>query len=332
MSHLKSASDYEQQEEERLLNILKTSDSHLQLTAFKRLVKIYKRRPESEHIYSFLENHNFNDHETVNFLLECLFEFFGYGESSNDGTKERCSTIMRIEKIYQNEKIMQSLVSLAKCAHAQTNALVVLVQILQIKPCREQWVDDIVGVFYSTRRRSIENLTGKIILLLIRSDHRFSYLSFSLIQHKLSSHVFDEDFTSAENVDGLIFREIKRSWEEDQEFGVVQYMDLLKNNDLCFLVRFANQKFIKEHTSEIDERIDDISESYLNAIQSCEGNKMVILEHMSLLLDHSELFVMQLTKSRFLDVLYGLTDSENKDLAYLSTKIISKILITYHEK
>lgn len=325
MDPLKHDDDYEQREEERLLGILETRDSHLQLTAFKRLVKIYKTKPESELIYNFLENHNFNNHETVNFLLECFFEFLDHREHSGR-TRGTCSNNQRIEKIYQNEKIMQSLMSLIKCAHAQTNLLIILIQVLQVKPCREQWIDDIVEVFYSTRRESIEDLAGKVLIILMKSNHRFSYSSANLIQRKLSRYDLGKDAIPASGSDKSILREVKRVWEERKGFGVEQYIDLLASNDQYLLARFANQVFIKEHAAEIDERIDDISELYLNAVQAAGDSKIATLEHMSHLLDYSELFAKKLAKGKFLDALYDLADGEDKDLAYYSAKIISRVL------
>lgn len=306
--------EFEQREEGKLLCILETSSSNLQLKALKRLIKIYRKRPENESIYKFMESHQYSDSESTNFLLECLIELLDCDEAGSLSSQ-------RIERIYQNETIIEALVSLTKYENTQTNALILLSQILQNKPCKEKWIDGIVGIFCHTKRRSIENLAGKILIAFIKFNCSFSYSSFIQIRQKLARILPDGEFPDS------VLLDLKNVWEEHRHCKVENYVNVLEKKDLYMLFKTADQKFIKENIAEIDEKVSVISRLYTDAIISATDDKAGILEHLLMLLESSQFLAEEIYRSDHLDVLYDLIDDEDKDVVYLATKIISKILI-----
>jgi len=298
-------------EEEKLLSILKTNSSYLQMPALRKLIRIYKKKPEDTFIYNFLENHNYNDHESTNFVLECLFDFFD----------QRISHQSRAEKIYNNEKIMENLTSLIKSSYAQTNALIVLVQILQGRPCKVQWIEDIVEVFCATKRNIIENLTGKIIVRLMKSNYSFSYDMLNLIQRKL-----DRQASSSNAETSHVINQIRLLLGTTTIVTVNEYLDLLSKDSTYGLLKFINRDFIQSHIGEIEEKADVITRLYTDMLQLPQCNKAAAMKHVLLLLDNSEVLGKKLGESAALEILYEMADCKDGELSYLSTKIITRIL------
>lgn len=303
---------FELKEEEKLLNILKSTDSNLKPMAFKRLSKIYRKKYENEFIYSFLENYNFNDIEDSFLILEGIFELFD-SPINNDILN------MRINRIYSNNKIMDSILLMLKYTNLQISALMILFQIFQGNPCRDYWANYVVDIFYNTKRETIEQLSGRIVLLLIKSEHTFTHSSFNKINSKVNK-------ISTES--SLILREIKRIWQECDNFTVDRYIELLKNKELYFIVRFGNQKFIKNNITEIEMKIKEISGIFIDLLRDEECRKAMILESILILLEISKRIQNELLNLNILESLYEFTESEDEDVAYLSIKTISRILST----
>lgn len=304
--------DIEKSEEKKLLNILKTNSSYLRMPALKKLIKIYKKKPEDMFIYSFFENHNYADQENTNFVLECLFEFF-----------DQISYQSRVEKIYNNEKIMKRFMLLVKSTYAQTITLVILAQIFHGRQCKTQWVENIVEVFCTTKRKIIEGLAGRVIIMVAKSKYPFSYDMICVIKRKI-----DRFMCNCSTVCGTecTLAEISRVLCASKDATVDEYVTVLSNGDICTLFTLIHHEFLQKHCKEIESKIDLFTGAYYKLLQSHKINSAAVMEHMLFLIEVSELFARKLAEGPVLDLLYRIVDTDDTELSYLATKIIAKIL------
>lgn len=299
--------DSEKNEELRLLNILMSVDSELQLYAFKRLVRIYKHAPENESIYNFLAEYEYDDYEKTNFLLELLFELINNPENG----------LKRIDKIYENKRIEKKFLRILENEKTQTSILVLLSLIFQTKPCNNEFSRCIVEVFCRTNRELVERLSGRIVLNLINSDFVFELNLIKHLQLKLHASMYE--------VTPIVF-EIKKAWLKVNGLSVSQYILFVEKCDLAQLFRLVNQDFLLDNQKEIEEQSIKIAQAYIIAIKKWECAKPMLLEHFLLVVEHCSTMREELKDSETIEFLYTLSESNCKDTSYIATKILSKAL------
>lgn len=334
----------EKADENRLLKILSSFDSFLQLGAFKRLVNMYSKREENSEIYEFLKNYKYQDSEDTNFLLYYILEFLESIEYSAE----------RIRKISQKIDILRNLAFTLKGEFTQRNTLLILDFIIQFRlndftTCSsakiskntfsrksrldkgkeivnqtsdrvdlylDKIVDNIVELFFKSDRSSIQNISGKIILDLIKKDYSFDLKSSKMIRYKL-------DLLNSQG--NRLIGEIKERWD-NAKIDYEHYLLFLKNFDTVLLFRFINERFITGNLDKIEASAREIVEYYRNAIEHVKEEKAYLLEHLFIISEHSVVFRNVLLDSKIIDLFYIISESDSKESSYAATKILTTLI------
>ncbi|KAM0680604.1 hypothetical protein GINT2_001292 [Glugoides intestinalis] len=298
--------DSDKQEEQRLLNILRSVDSELQLYAFKRLVRIYKYAPESNSIYDFIAEYEHKDSRKTNFLLELIFELINNPENSQK----------RIENIYNSCRIQKKFLLILANEETQINILVLLSLIFQSKPCNKEFARCIVETFCTTNRELVERLSGRIVLNLINSNFVFELNLIKHIQLKLHTTIFE--------VTPIVF-EVKKAWLNAHELTVSQYLLFIEKCDLAQLLRLVNQDFLINNHREIENQARIIGKAYIIALKKYKNSKFILLEHFLLVVEHCNALREELKDPETVEFLYKLSECTCKDTSYIATRILSKV-------
>lgn len=294
------------EDEKKLLNILSSVDSTLCISAFKRLVRIYKKTPENEIIYKYLEEFPYEPNESTKYLIECITEFV-----DNEDHLVRFSRSM---KLYNS--IIEKILFLIKYENIQISAFVLLSRILHIKPCKDEWIRHIVDVFYTAKKSSVERMACKILISSISLNDNIDIDSIQKITLKIQMDNRQQND---------LYKILNSLLYNNQKCNIKDYIFFLKNKDIVSLFRYSNIKFIEENIEEIDKRIEIISTFYIEAIEGSAENRSIFLEHLLIVFSFSTLIREEFRKSKYLDVLCNISEEEDAS-GYISIKLLDIIL------
>lgn len=293
-------------EETKLINILASTDSALCLSAFRRLVRIYKKIPENEIIYKYLEEFSYCPDESTVYLIECITEFV-----DNDSHLVRFSRSMNIYN-----RIIGKLIHLIKYESIQISLFVLLSRILHIKPCKDEWMEAVVDVFCTAKKSSVERMACKILISSISLNDKIDFISFKKVTSKIQMNNREQSDLFV-MLNDLIYK--------NQRHTVDEYISFLRERDIMSLFRYSNMKFIQENIEEIDKEIEYISILYMEAIGESKEKRCAFLEHLFLLFSFSKAICKEFRRRRFVDILCAISEHEDAT-GYIAIKILDVIL------
>lgn len=305
-------------EEKDLLNILINPDFSQKVSAFIRLVSLYKKTDENDIVYTFLESFEYLNNEKTNLLLGAIYNFLISDESSY---KKINSWDLRIEKIYKNEIIMEKLIEMCSFKKVQTNLFVLLNVLFASNPCQSKWLESIVKAFYDTKRLIIERLSAKIIIFSLESEIELSLDEFLMIKNKILN-INVNDLANKKGNEHLVKLSEKLKIDSlNFEF----YFNHLKQSKIEKIICFATLSFLNTIKDDLTKRSEEIAFILCKEIESKESKIHLVLQHFGDLLDTCVDLRDAASKVIAIERLFKLTESEDRNVSYLSTLILNRI-------
>lgn len=324
-------------EEEKLLKILMCTNSDIRVAAFKRLVIIYKSRPESDQIYCFIEELNNFEPEQKSIILDYVFEFI----------LEIKIIDVRVNKILSNSRIMNNLLSFMDeplLHHSLVLVLSVVFDTLFLGKIRQQAID--CNNLTKTRNIALTEQSlfdehhmfkwaNKLINVVLITDNRFVQercfkLVFLFIEYGFwPSMVEIRRFRSIVELgclDGSIGYNIL---PVSGRYTFQDYLEDLKHPNFENIERTMAKTFIAENVDQFLIYFVELKQLYKESLVSAQNTNTLrfLLEQILLLIQIKQVFAIHLGSNDFVEIFLELIEIDNEDTQYLLTNILNSIMI-----